>query len=167
MDIKKEIIVNKTVDEVWEVLGNQFSDAYKWARGLNHSEGHGAPKFDGASCSNRTCEVPGFGVIQEEIRSFDSQNYVLSYEVTEGFPSFISSAINTWQLIPHHQNTKVVMHMHMKTKGIIGVFMGPLMKMNLNKLIKGVIADFKAYVETGKPSIHKLKELEKLPKRAA
>lgn len=167
MNIKKEIIVNKSASEVWEVLGDQFPDAYKWARGLDHSQGHGEPVFDGASCSNRTCEVPGFGKIQEVIKKFDPDKHVLSYEVTHGFPGFITSATNTWKLAAQTFNTKVEMNMVMQTKGIKGAIMGPMMKMNLNKMITGVLSDLKTYVETGVPSDHKMKEIAKAGKKAA
>lgn len=167
MDIRKEILVNKPIAEAWDVLGNEFADAYKWARGLDHSIGSGKPTFEGASCNNRTCEVPGFGTIQEEIRTFDAKNHVLAYEVVKGFPGFISSAINTWTLQQVGNQTKVSMHMKMETKGLIGAIMGPMMKMKLNKTIEGVIEDFKHYVETGTPSLQKEKEMLKLSKKAA
>lgn len=167
MEIFKEIVVDKPIEEAWDVLGNQFSNAYKWARGLDHSKGYGQPIFEGASCNNRTCEVPGFGTIQEEIRMFDHNNHVLSYEVVKGFPGFISSAINTWKLEELGNGTKVSMHLKMETKGIMGIIMGPMMKMKLNKTIEGVIKDFKHYVEKGIPSPEKEKELLKLSKKAA
>ena len=63
MEIKIEIVNNRLIQEVWEVLGNQFTSAYKWAIGLTHFEGFGKPEFDGAECSNRTCEVPGVRTI--------------------------------------------------------------------------------------------------------
>ncbi len=167
MNINKEIIIDKPVQEVWEIVGNQFGDAYIWARGLDHSKGHGESGFEGASCSNRTCQVPGFGKIKEAIRQFDQINHVLSYEVEEGFPGFISSAVNTWRLDALGQKTKVTMNLVMKTKGIKGAIMGPMMKMNLNKLIDGVVSDLKTYAETGRPSVYKTKELDKAARKAA
>ena len=167
MNIQKEILVNKPASEVWEVLGPQFEDAYKWARGLDHSQGHGEPVFDGAACSNRTCEVPGFGEIQEVIKKFDAEKHILSYEVTHGFPGFITSAVNTWRLTAQGFNTKVEMNMEMQTKGIKGAIMGPMMKMNLNKMISGVLSDLKTYVEKGAPSEYKMKELAKAARKAA
>lgn len=167
MEIKKEIVIDQSIEQVWGILGNQFTDAYKWARGLDHSEGHGTPTFEGASCSNRTCEVPGFGTIQEVIRKFDTKNYVLAYEVSEGFPDFISSAINTWSLSRVDGKTKVNMHLKMETNGFKGTIMGPMMKLQLSKLISGVVQDLKIYAETGKPSQQKEKELAKYLKKAA
>ena len=35
MEFKREIIIHKPVAEVWEVLGNHYGEAYKWASGLS------------------------------------------------------------------------------------------------------------------------------------
>lgn len=167
MDVKKEIAVNKPISEVWEVLGNQYADAYKWARGLYHSEGFGAPKLEGASCNNRTCDT-SFGRIQEEIRVFDSNNYILEYEVIKGFPGFIKQGINKWTLTKvNDRQTKVVMHFKGETQGFLGIIMGPMMGYQLKKNLGDVLGDFKYYVETGKPSPGKLKDAEKYAKKAA
>ncbi len=167
MEIKKEIIINRSVQDVWEVLGNQFTTAHKWARGLTHSEGYGEPKFEGAECSNRTCEVPGFGTIQEHIKKFDAKNHVLAYEVVKGFPGFITKALNTWSLSKIGDRTKVSMHLEMQTNGFKGAVMGPIMKMQINKMVAGVIEDLKVYVETGQPSLFKQKELDKHRRKVA
>ncbi|MEM6804546.1 MAG: hypothetical protein AAF696_24310 [Bacteroidota bacterium] len=76
MEFKKEININQPIHKVWEVLGNQFGDAYKWASGLNHSQTFGSPRIEAAPSSNRACELPS-GKIKEAIRKFDPQNYVL------------------------------------------------------------------------------------------
>lgn len=167
MEIKKEIIINESVEKVWDLLGNQYADAYKWARGLNYSNGYGEPQFNGASCNNRTCEVSGFGTIEEEIRMFDPKDHILTYEVKKGLPGFINTAVNTWSLTKVGTNTRVNMHMKMATQGFKGMIMGPLMKMQLNKLVAGAMEDLKIYLETGKPSIQKQKEIRKYQKNAA
>ena len=110
MEVRKEITVNQAIDQVWDILGNQYASAYKWARGLYHSEGFGKPKLAGASCNNRTCDT-SFGVIQEEIRTFDTQKYILEYEVIKGFPRFIKQGVNKWNLTKVDAGrTKVMMH---------------------------------------------------------
>lgn len=55
----------------------------------------------------------------------------------------------------------------METKGLKGVIMGPMMKMKLNKTMEGILQDFKTFVETGKVSQQKEKELAKYLKKAA
>lgn len=166
MNIKKEIIVNKPIAQVWEVLGNQYGDAYKWASGLDQSEAVGLPKLEGAPCSQRTCQT-NFGKITEAVRTYDETRYVLEYEVIKGFPGFIDSAVNNWQLKAADQGTKVIMDFNMTTKGFLGLLMGPLMKRQMNKVITKVLDDFKHYIETGEPSSRKAREMAKLSRKAA
>ena len=167
MEFKKEIIIEQPISQVWEVLGNQFGDAYKWASGLNHSKSFGTPQIEAAHCNNRACELPT-GNIKEVLRKFDPENFILEYEVIEGFPFFVDTAINNWQLSSIGSNkTKVNMHLVVKTKGFVGAVMGPMMKLQLNKQIATIPQDLKHYVETGKPSPHKAKELQKQRKKAA
>lgn len=160
MEFKKEIIIDKSIEQVWDVLGNQFGEAYKWAGGLKHSEAFGAPKIDGAVCNNRACDTTT-GSIKEVIRKFDPAKNELEYEVIEGFPFFVNTAINNWKLTSKGKQTKVNMHLVIQTKGIVGSIMSPMMKMQMTKLTAGILEDFKHYVETGKPSPSKAKEMKK------
>lgn len=160
MNIKKEILVNSNIEEAWEILGNQFGEAHQWASGLNQSIGYGKPQLEGASCSVRDCDTTQ-GKIKEVLRTFDPNRYVLKYEVIEGFPFFIDTAINKWRLTKNGSSTKVDIDFNLKTKGIMGIIMKPMIKMQMNKLIGYVLEDFKHFVETGKPSPRKAKELAK------
>lgn len=159
-------MVKQPIHQVWDLLGNQYGEADKWASGLFHSEAIGEPKIQGAVCNNRTCEISS-GTIKEEVRKFDAKNHILSYEVIEGFPFFVDQAINTWTLQAQGKNTLVNMHLVMTTKGFIGKLMQPMLKLQMNSLLQHAIEDFKHYSETGKPSPRKAKELAKLAKRAA
>lgn len=166
MEFKREIIINEPIEKVWEVLGNQYGEAYKWASGLKHSNPYGNPKLSGASCNNRACDT-ATGKIKEVIRIFDTQNHTLEYEVIEGFPFFVESGVNNWQLTKLANNrTKVTMHLVVKTKGLVGTIMSPMMKMQMGKVIDPVPNDLKHFVETGTPSPNKAKELAKLKKAA-
>ena len=167
MEFKKEIIINKPVEVVWEVLGHQYGDAYKWASGLNHSKTYNAAVIQGAPSANRTCELPS-GTIKEEIIKFDAVNFILEYKVIEGFPFFIDTAVNKWQLTKiSAESTKVAMHLKVKTKGLIGKVMTPMMRLQLNKQIQSIPNDLKHFVETGLPSINKTKELKKSTRKTA
>lgn len=162
MNIKKEIIVNKNIDEAWDVLGNQFGEAYQWASGLNHSHAYGDPQLPGTTCNNRSCDTTQ-GKIEEVIRTFDSKNYILEYEVVDGFPFFVDTGVNKWQLTETGNTTRVNIDFKLKTKGLMGSIMSPMMKIQMNKLIGFVLEDFKHYVETGRPSPRKAKEIAKNP----
>lgn len=165
MEIKREIIVDKNIQDVWEVLGNQYTEAYKWAGGLYHSEGFGAPVLEGASCSSRACDT-SFGQLREEIRTFDAKNFRLEYEVVEGFPGFVKNGTNRWQLTQmDHQQTKVTMRFTASTPGLIGAVMGTMMKLQLGKGLSSALSEFKHYVETGQPHPNKVKDMEKHAKK--
>ncbi len=166
MEFIKEITIDKPVQEVWDILGNQFGEAYKWASGINHSKSFGTPQISDANCNNRTCELAS-GKIKEVVRQFDPQNRILEYEVIEGFPFFVETGINGWELTDLGGKTKVNMHLKVKTKGIVGGMMRPMMKMQFKGLTNSVLVDLKHYAETGKPSEKKAKEIEKQMKKAA
>ncbi|WP_020566789.1 SRPBCC family protein [Neolewinella persica] len=161
MEIKRTITVNKPIDKVWDVLGNDFGSAAKWATGLYHSEGYGVPQLAGAACNNRSCDT-NQGAIKEVVRVFDANNHHLAYEVIEGFPGFVKSGINNWRLTDlGNGKTKVDIHFIAVLQGIMGTLMKPMMKWQLGSTFDQVLEDFKVYVETGKPSAKKVKELKK------
>ena len=166
MDFKRTVVIERSPEQVWEVLGNQFGDAYKWASSLNHSNSYGNPQISGASCSNRACDTTQ-GKVKEVLRTFDAENHVLSYEVIEGFPFFVDSGVNTWRLTRAGQSTRVDMHCVITTKGIFGKIMSPMMKMQMNKLFDEVVEDFKYYIEhDGQPHPRKVIRQEKLSRKA-
>ena len=108
-----------------------------------------------------------FRSIKEEIRIFDPANHVLSYEVIEGFPFFVKLGQNTWTLTQIGNETKVSMRLEMRTKGIIGKVMSPMMRLQMGGVLTNAIEDFKHYVETGRPSPRKAKEIAKEAKKKA
>ncbi|MEO0338732.1 MAG: SRPBCC family protein [Bacteroidota bacterium] len=160
MEFRKSILVNQPIEAVWEVLGNQYGEAYKWASGLYHSEGFGTPIIEGAHCKNRSCDTTQ-GKITEVIKTFNAADHHLEYEVVEGFPFFVDQGVNNWKLTPQGNKTRVDMHLVITTKGIMGAIMGPMMKMQMGKIVNNVLQDFKHYLETGKPSPLKAKEMAK------
>lgn len=168
MEFIRETTINKPINEVWDVLGNQFTDAYKWASSLNHSQGFGKPTIEGATCSNRACDIKGMGKIKESIRVLDHKNHILSYEVIEGFPSFVKSGINTWTLKAIGNQTHLHMKCDMVLKGFVGTVMSPMMRMQMNGIFNEVVEEFKYYVEhNGTPHPRKIKAIQKLAKKAA
>ncbi len=160
MEFIKTTTVDRPIEEVWEILGNQFGEAYKWAGGLYHSEGFGTPALEDAPFSSRACNTSQ-GKITEEIRVFDPTNFKLVYEVVNGFPGFVEVGKNQWSLSPVGEKTEVHMHLVIETKGIMGIIMGPMMGMQLKKVVNNVLEDFKHFVETGSPSPSKAKEMAK------
>lgn len=160
MIIEKEITLNKNIEAAWKVLGLEFSDAYKWASAVNHSEGFGNG-ISGASCSERGY-VTSMGKLKEKILKYSNENHTLSYEVAEGMPFVVKYATNTWKLSSMgYDKSKLQMLMDIQFKGILGVIMQPMMKMLMSKMGNDLTEEFKYYVENGQPHPRKIKAMQK------
>ena len=165
MEFKREIIINAPAEKVWEVLGTQFGRVCDWASGVNKSSAsaHSAANTD---YTNRACDTTS-GKIKEVVNVFDPQRHELEYEVIEGFPFFVKTGKNNWKLTAVGSKTKVNMNLQIVTQGFVGKIMRPMMKMQMNKIADNAVDDLKVYVETGKPSARKAKELAKMTRKAA
>ncbi|PRX57591.1 SRPBCC family protein [Flagellimonas meridianipacifica] len=162
MVIQRKMLINKTIAECWEVLGNQYTQIYKWASPVNHSEGDDALGINGASCNIRGCNVDGMGDISERLLEFDSDNYFLSYEIITGLPSIMKSGKNSWRLVSKYANqTEIIMKAHLEPKGFIGNLMKPMIKLQFNKMAKILVEDFKYYVENNQPHPRKVMAAKK------
>lgn len=158
MKITTEIIINKPVLTVWEIVGNQFGSAHIWASALTHTEGRGS-KITEQVCENRTCDIKGMGRISEKLLEFDSKNFALTYEVTNGFPFFVERGVNRWTLTQEGSSTHLQSVAEITTQGFVGVLMTPLMKMQMTGLMRRLLEDLKHYAETRTPHPRKLKAL--------
>ena len=162
MVIEKEVIINASIEDAWEVLGVEFADAYKWSSVIKHSEAKNRESINGSSCSERGCDISGMGIIKEKLLSFSPENHRLSYQIFEGLPSMMKYAENNWKLTPLSPNkTKLEMVLKAETQGFMGTIMTPMMKMNFSKMGNGLTRDFKYYVENGQPHSRKVKAMKK------
>ncbi len=158
MKIATDIIINKPIAAVWEVVGTEFADAHLWASALNHTEGHGR-KISEQVCESRTCDIQGMGRIREKLLDFDPRNHTLTYEVAEGFPFFVERGVNRWRLVAEGGRTHLYTNAEIVTKGLVGAMMQPVMKMQMSGLMRKTLEDLKFYVESGIPHPRKQKTL--------
>lgn len=158
MKITTEIIISKPALTVWEIVGNQFGSAHIWASALTHTEGSGR-KMTEQVCENRTCDIKGMGRISEKLLEFDSKNFALTYEVTNGFPFFVERGINRWTMTEEGSSTRLQSVAEITTQGFVGVLMAPLMKMQMTGLMHRLLEDLKHFVETGEPHPRKVTAL--------
>ncbi|MGB3617867.1 MAG: SRPBCC family protein [Catalinimonas sp.] len=162
MELNKEALIDKPLAAAWQVLGPQFGEAHRWGAALRHSEAYGTPTLPGATASHRACDVASVGAIKEVIRTLDPDNHVLSYEVIEGFPFFVDTAVNTWALEPVGERTRVRMQTRFTFKGFAGAVMAPLMKRQMDKLLGEALEEFVYYVEhDGEPHPRKVRASRK------
>lgn len=166
--VEKEIIINVSATQLWEMVGPGFVDVYKWSSNVDHAEGKGSGEFEGATCHERVCDlnVKGFNKISETLTNYDEESMNLAYEVREGMPGFITKARNDWTVISINENqSKLVMKAEFASKGLMGVMMNGIMKKKMNKTLETVLNDAKVFAETGKPSQAKQERVAELAKK--
>ena len=169
-ELEKEIVINVPAEELWEMVGPGFEEVYKWSSNVDHSEGSGTSLFEGATCSERACNVnvKGFSKINETLTKYDQNQMVLAYEVNDGMPGFVTKAANEWTVIPvNDYQSKLVMKAVFGSKGLMGTLMNGMMKKKMSKTLDTVLQDAKIYAETGQISGAKQKRVEQLARKAA
>ena len=155
MRIVKELTIQKPVEEVWEVLGNQFGGIDKWASLVSHSEVSGPSKMAGVNYSVRSTQTPA-GLGQQELTSFNPTKHSLAYKSLSGTPAIIKQVNAEWTLKEEGSNqTRLTLDFRAQMKGI-GHVIVPIAKMKLGKVGDELLDDFKYYVENGKPSARKV-----------
>lgn len=172
-EVQKEVIINVSAAELWELIGPGFVDVYKWSSNVDHASGSGTPEFKGAVCSERACDVnvKGFSKINETLIKYDETKMVLAYQVNEGMPGFVTKAANEWTVVSLGDNkSKLVMNAEFGSKGLMGSLMNGMMKKKMNETLATVLNDAKIYIETGQVSAAKgerIAQLEKKQKKVA
>lgn len=172
-DVEKEIVINVSAAQLWEMVGPGFIEVYKWSSNVDHAEGAGAGEFDGAVCSERFCNVnvKGFDKISEKLIKYDASTMNLAYQVQDGMPKFVTKALNDWTVVPiSDTQCKLVMKAEFRSKGLMGAMMNGMMEKKMNQTLETVLNDAKVYAETGKISeakAERVAELEKKKKKQA
>ena len=158
MKIIKELTISKPIDEVWEVLGNQFGKIDKWSSLISHSEVSGPAKISGVDFSIRSTKTTN-GDTKQELTGFDPSKHTLSYKSLSGTPPIIKEVNAIWSLKQKgDSSTHLTLDFQAQMKGI-GHLLAPIAKIKLGKVGDELLDDFKFYVENGKP--HPRKEAVK------
>lgn len=167
-DLSKEIVINVSAEELWNMVGPGFTEVHKWSSNVDHSVGTGTAEFEGATCSERSCDlnVKGFNKIAEKITKYNQQDMNLAYAVTEGMPGFVTKAVNDWTVVRvNDHQSKLVMKAEFRSKGLLGSLMNGMMKKKMEETLETVLNDAKVYAETGTISEAKRKRNDALAKK--
>jgi hypothetical protein len=149
--VKKELAIDKKVEDVWEVMGNQFAQVHVWSTNFKDSKPGGSSKFSGLAYSERITETERGKTVQE-LDSFDAKTHTLAYHISSGAPRIAKHASAIWSLRSDDANTAtVVLEFNMETKGFLGFLMTPLIKMGIRKSATEIAEDLKYYLENGLP----------------
>ncbi|MEL6205219.1 MAG: SRPBCC family protein [Pseudomonadota bacterium] len=159
MRLTKSITVAKPVDEVWELLGPNYTRAGDWASSVYASRARqGTPNVAVAPCAGRVCET-SLGPFTETLERYDPAARHLAYSATgDKMPGFVRSLRNAWTLeAAGPQKTRVRMEMSVDIAFPFSVLMGWLMRIQFNKVLQNSIEEFAHFAETGTPHPRKRK----------
>lgn len=155
MRIIRELSIAKPVDEVWEVLGNQFGKIDNWASIISHSEVSGVSKLPGVDYSIRSTKTTQ-GDTQQELTGFNPEQHTISYKSISGTPAIIKQVSALWSLkADGEKSTHLLLDFNAEMKGL-GFILAPIAKIKLGKVGDVLLDDFKYYVENGKPHPRKI-----------
>ena len=158
--VEKDLLINKTSDEVWYVMGNHYAQVHLWSSNFIDSKPGGEKKFDGLEYSERITTTDRGETIQV-LDKFDSANHTLSYHITKGMPGIAKRASGVWSLKTQAANaTMVTIAFDMEVKNFIGYLLSPIIKTKIAQSAQEIAEELKYYSENSKPHPRKLgKEL--------
>jgi hypothetical protein len=167
---KDHILIHAPATKVWCVLAHEFDTIGHWASAIPASQGIAElPAPPGAKVGSRVCStaVLGFRQIREMFTSYDDAGMRFTYEATEGRPWFIKHAENHWVVRSLGSSTsEVEARAEVKVSWFPGVFLAPLMKLQLGRTGVQTFEELKYYVERDQVHPRKLKAQQKHVQKA-
>ena len=156
--------INVSADSLWSIL-RAFDKVSDWTSTLDHSQGKGESKHEGATCKERVCEVNNKKLV-EELTMFNEDKMELAYELSEGAPGFVKLATNHWKVFeigPHESRVEMNVTMHLSK--FLGFFLGKAITIKMAQQVSIVLSDLKIYAETGEVSVAKKAQIEKMKRK--
>ena len=158
MEIKVKVTINKSANDVWEVMGNQFGHAHVWSSNFITSKPGGEAKFDGLDYSLRDTTTERGNTIQE-LTAFDPASHSLAYEITAGAPEIAKRAASKWYIVEEGGQSVVHMDSIMEAKMPLPEEMQAKLQMGLTASFQQLADELKYYVENGTPHPSKLESI--------
>jgi hypothetical protein len=150
MNVKAELIIEKSIGEVWEIMGNQFADVHKWSSNFKESKPGGPQKFEDINYSLRET-ITDRGITIQVLETFDPTNFTLKYHITEGMPEIAKSAYSTWSLESiRSEKTLVALDFGMESKISLNEEMKLKIENGLKSSAMQIAEELKYYLEKGK-----------------
>lgn len=154
IDLKFKRKINKPIDEVWKFVIEEFPNVHEWATGTpSCRKGEEFEDFD------RVCDTET-GKLMDKITNIDNENHLLEFSV-KGLPFFVRSVVSSWKLNKiSNTQTEIILGPRIEVMPVIGTIMQIPMKIAFKKLYPGLLDDLAIFIETGKPSPRKQKEID-------
>jgi hypothetical protein len=165
LHLQGHLTINAPAKNVWRVLAHEFDAIGQWASAIPAS--HAAPDLpatSGVEVDGRVCStaVPGFAAVQETFTYYDEASMRFAYQATQGLPWILKRAENHWEVCPLGPTSSLV-----KTRAELdvalfpGLFLAPLLKLQMGRIGVQTLEELKYYVERNQPHPRKLKAQQK------
>jgi Polyketide cyclase / dehydrase and lipid transport len=183
-DLLTEFVVAAPADAVWNVIGRRFDRIGEWATAIPASTAlppsagtaaqavtHlaagqiiGSAPVAGRVCTTGVRLVPQ---VTETLVAYDETNRTLTYEAS-GLPAFVTTARNTWTVIAlDDRRCRVTLRARFVTRGLLGHLGRWAILAQVGRTSRYLAEDLRRYVETGRPSPRKQRQLRRAARRAA
>ncbi len=166
MTISKQITIDAPADAVWRVVAHDFHKADQWASSINQSTSREAgPTPDGCplDSAGRACDT-SIGGITEQIVHYSEAQKRFGYQAKgDKMPFFVKNLVNNWQVTEQGSSrAQVNMKLNVDLMPVVGTIMGPMMKLQMSKLLDEAVEELKFFIEQGKPHPRKVKSQKAL-----
>ena len=149
--VTKEVLIELNIQDVWQVMGNEFGQVHLWSSNFLESKPEGESKFKGLAYSSRKTLTERGETIQE-LDVFDAANYSLSYHITKGAPEVAEQTSAVWSLSSEGANTtKATFEFTMVPKAMVNEEMASKIEMGLAHSASEMSEELKYYMENGIP----------------
>jgi hypothetical protein len=154
MNVKAKLTIEKSIGEVWEIMGNKFGDVHKWSSNFKQSKPAGPQKFEDINYSSRET-ITDRGITIQVLETFDPKNFILKYYISEGLPEIAKSARSTWFLKQISiDKTLVVMEFKLEPKAPLNDVIASKIEMGLKGSTTVLAEELKYFIENGKPLLN-------------
>ncbi len=156
MDVRKSITINKPINEVWNLLAENFDKAQDWMSAIPRSDRkHSGNAADNAPMIGRICELstrPNGPIADETITLFDREKYRLGINVIPRngkIPVEQNNAIYQLKALGDNETSvEMTSDIQLKTAGKV---LYPVLKAGVGKSFAEQLEELKYYLENGKP----------------
>ncbi|WDE05837.1 SRPBCC family protein [Thalassomonas viridans] len=156
MNITKLVKIDRSAEDVWRAVAEQFDQVYKWMGIVQHSyKVEGEQPVEGAPVAGRVCEFtdkPNGLKAEEKILSYSAEEMRFDFDVVpvnapKVFP--VKKNIVTMSVRALADNRAEVSWTSRIQLTPFGYLIYPLLKRGLSRNFGGIMLDLKNYLEQG------------------
>jgi hypothetical protein len=171
IEISRQVTINAPAHKVWRVVAHEFDQIGRWATLIPRSQAvTDGPAPEGAPVCGRVCGTAfaGFSDVRETFDYYDEQGMRFGYTATDGLPAFVTRAQNHWLVRALGPDTTLAEGRgEVDVRWFPGIFVLPLLQLQLRRAAAQVFEELKYYIEHDQPHPRKLAVLRKQARKSA